>query len=41
MYLQLNVEPEPVGVFAAPPVSTYEKHKHHWVPLPNHLEHLP
>ncbi|MFC6632148.1 GFA family protein [Microbulbifer taiwanensis] len=50
VYLFLDSEPEligvPVGVFAdpefpAPPASIYEVHKHHWVPLPEQIEHLP
>ena len=50
VYLQLDIEPQligiPVGVFAdpgfpAPPASIYEAHCHHWVTVPDDIEHLP
>ncbi len=50
VYLCLQTEPDlvgvPVGAFTdpdlpAPPASIYETHRHHWVTLPDDIEHLP
>lgn len=48
VYLTLDIEPDligvPVGAFAdpdfpAPPASIYEQHRHHWISLPEDIEH--